>query len=50
LRVVAAVDILFCSKCWTGIELAEHKAVIAADVRDANDIGLRRQEEPLSDG
>jgi hypothetical protein len=41
LRLIDAVDILFCSKCWTKIELAKHKAAIAADVSTANEIGLR---------
>jgi hypothetical protein len=39
LRLLAAVDVLFCSKCWTRIELAGEKAVIALQVRAANDVG-----------
>jgi DNA-directed RNA polymerase subunit RPC12/RpoP len=39
LRLLAAVDVLFCSKCWTRVELAEHKAAIAIEARAANRIG-----------
>ena len=39
LRLLAAVDILFCSKCWTRIELAGEKAAIALEVRAANEVG-----------
>jgi hypothetical protein len=39
LRLLAAVDILFCSKCWTRIELTGEKAAIALEVCAAKDVG-----------
>jgi hypothetical protein len=39
LRLLAAVDILFCSKCWGKIELVGEKAAIAAEVRVAEEMG-----------
>lgn len=39
LRLLAAVDILFCSKCWARIELAGQKAAIALEVCAANEVG-----------
>jgi hypothetical protein len=39
LRLLAPVDILFCSKCWTRIELTGEKAAIAPQVRAANEVG-----------
>jgi hypothetical protein len=39
LRLLAAVDILFCSKCWTRIDLTREKAAIVLEVCAANEVG-----------
>src|SRR5215469_6550166 len=49
LRLVGAVDILFCSKCWTRIELAGEKAAIALEVRAANEAGRAPPQQERAD-